>query len=106
MDQLVDLVDLLLYILAQCIKMKKKRIEDVKTWPEPKLVKDIQVFLGFANLYRSFIIIIALLTSIFQTTDVATKDGYSNIKADNNIWQQMKDVMLVVLELMIGTKIC
>ena len=35
--------------------MKDKRIEAVKQWPEPQSVRDIYVFLGFANFYRRFI---------------------------------------------------
>ena len=31
--------------------MEAERIEVVKEWPEPKSVRDIQVFLGFANFY-------------------------------------------------------
>ena len=31
--------------------MENKRIEVVTGWPEPNLVKDIQVFIGFANFY-------------------------------------------------------
>lgn len=42
-------------ILAQGIKMDKEKIVVVKTWPELQLVRDIQVFLDFANFYRKFI---------------------------------------------------
>ena len=35
--------------------MEDKRIEVVKNWLEPKLVRDIQVFLGFTNFYQRFI---------------------------------------------------
>ena len=35
--------------------MEDERIEAVKQWPEPQSVRDIQVFLGFANFYRRFI---------------------------------------------------
>ena len=35
--------------------MKVKKIEVLKNWPEPKLVRDIQVFLNFANFYWQFI---------------------------------------------------
>ncbi len=60
-------------ILAQGIRMEEKRIEAVKTWPERQLVRDIQVFLGFANFYRRFIQnfsrIVAPLISILQTAD-------------------------------------
>lgn len=35
--------------------MEDEQIEVVKNWPEPKSMRDIQVFLGFANFYRRFI---------------------------------------------------
>lgn len=31
--------------------MEEEKIEAVKAWAEPKSVRDIQVFLGFANFY-------------------------------------------------------
>ena len=40
---------------AQKIRMEEKQIEAVKNWPKPKLIRDIQVFLGFANFYQRFI---------------------------------------------------
>ena len=42
-------------ILSQGIWIKDERIKAVKNWPEPKLMKDIQVFLDFANFYLCFI---------------------------------------------------
>ena len=54
------------------ISMEAKRIKVVKNWPKPKSVRDIQVFLGFANFYRQFIQgfyrIAAPLTSMLKTT--------------------------------------
>ena len=54
------------------ISIEAKRIEVVKKWPEPKSVRDIQVFLGFANFYWQFIQgfskIAAPLTSMLKTT--------------------------------------
>ena len=35
--------------------MKDKRIEIVKNWPEPKSMRDIQVFLDCASFYQRFI---------------------------------------------------
>ena len=35
--------------------MEDEKIEAMKNWPESKLVRDIQVFLGFANFYQRFI---------------------------------------------------
>ena len=47
-----DEVRFLGYVVsAQRVKIEKKQIEVVKNWPEPKLMRDIQVFLGIANFY-------------------------------------------------------
>ncbi len=52
--------------------MEEERIEEVKALAEPNSVRDIQVFLGFANFYRQFIKgfnkIAAPLTSMLKTT--------------------------------------
>ena len=59
-------------VSSQVIRMKKERIDVVKAWPEPKLVQDIQVLIGFANFYRRFIQdfskIAAPLTSMLKTS--------------------------------------
>ncbi len=53
--------------------MEEKKIEAVKAWPEPQSVRDIQVFLGFANFYKRFIRnfskIAVLHTSMLWTTN-------------------------------------
>ena len=53
--------------------MKAEKIEVVKDWSEPKSVRNIQIFLGFANFYRQFIQsfsrIAASLPSILKTTN-------------------------------------
>ncbi len=64
--------------------MEEEKIEAVKTWPEPQLVRDIQVFLGFANFYKRFIRnfnrIVAPLTSMLRTTN----DEALSIQATGN----------------------
>ncbi len=35
--------------------MEKEQIKAVRDWPKPQWVRDIQVFLGFANFYWQFI---------------------------------------------------
>ena len=42
-------------VLSKGISMETERIEVVKDWPEPNSVRDIQVFLGFANFFWQFI---------------------------------------------------
>lgn len=48
----------------------------MKTWAKPKSIRNIQVFLGFANFYQQFIQefnrITVPLTLIFQTTSSKT----------------------------------
>ena len=52
--------------------MEEERIDTVKKWLEPQSVRDIQVFIGFANFYRRFIKgfnrIAALLTAMLKKT--------------------------------------
>ena len=59
-------------VSSKGIRMEDERIEAVKQWPEPQSVRDIQVFLGFANFYRRFIQgfsrIAAPFTSMLKTS--------------------------------------
>lgn len=51
-----DEVRFLGYIVsAKGIRMETDRIEAIRSWPEPRSIRDIQVFIGFANFYRRFI---------------------------------------------------
>ena len=51
-----DEVCILEYIVsAQRVQIEDERIKAVRNWPEPKSIRDIQVFLGFANFYWRFI---------------------------------------------------
>ncbi len=55
--------------------MEEEQIKTVCDWPEPQLVCDIQVFLGFANFYQQFIQrfsrLITPLTFMLKTTSAA-----------------------------------
>ena len=59
-------------VSSQRICMEEERIDAIKTWPEPKSVQDILVFIGFANFYRRFIQsfskIATPLTSMLKTS--------------------------------------
>ncbi len=56
----------------QGIQMEEERIKAIRDCPEPQSVRDIQVFLGFANFYQRFIQgfsrLAASLTSMLKTT--------------------------------------
>ena len=59
-------------VSSKGINIEAEKIEVVKDWPELKSVRDIQVFLSFANFYQQFIQgfsrIAAPLTSMLKTT--------------------------------------
>jgi hypothetical protein len=37
------------------LKMDPKKIQTILDWPEPRKIKELQSFLGFANFYQRFI---------------------------------------------------
>lgn len=52
-DFIKDEIEYLGFIISEHgVKMDPAKIEGITDWPTPKSVKDIQVFLGFANFYR------------------------------------------------------
>ena len=52
----IDSVEYLGFILLKdSLKMDSAMIQTIMDWPEPRKVKDIQSFLGFANFYCHFI---------------------------------------------------
>jgi hypothetical protein len=52
----VEMVEFLGYILSpNGLSMDDSKVKVIRDWPEPRKVKDVQSFLGFANFYRHFI---------------------------------------------------
>ena len=52
----VDTVKFLRYIIGKDgVTMNKKKVESILSWKAPRSVKDVQIFIGFANFYRRFI---------------------------------------------------
>ena len=68
--------------------MEAKQIEVVKKWPKPKSVRDIKVFLSFANLYWWFIQgfnrIAALFTSMLKMTNKPAPNRNDGSKSASN----------------------
>ena len=42
-------------ITTDGIQMDNEKVKAIREWPEPKNLKEVQAFLGFANSYRRFI---------------------------------------------------
>ncbi|TAQ83295.1 hypothetical protein B7494_g8382 [Chlorociboria aeruginascens] len=52
----VDTVTFLGFVISpRGVEMEAERVRTVSEWPEPKTIRDIQTFLGFAGFYRRFI---------------------------------------------------
>ncbi len=71
-------VSFLGYIISsEGVAMDDKKVQSVLNWPQPKTVKELQRFLGFANFYRHFIrnfsTIAALLTSLLRGGETTTR---------------------------------
>ena len=85
-----ELVEYLGYILSPSgLTMSDNKIKIIQDWPEPKKVKDIQSFLGFANFYRQFIfnysdIVIPLTRLIWKDIpwkfDSSCQDTFNSLK--------------------------
>ena len=64
-----DSVEYLGYVLLPSgLTMSNAKVKTIQEWPEPKKIKDVQSFLGFANFYKCFIFnyldIVILLTHL------------------------------------------
>ena len=79
-----DEVRFLGYIVsAQEVRIEEETIDVMKNWLEPKSIRDIQVFLGFANFYCCFIQgfsrIAAPLISMFKMSRISTTPKLMNL---------------------------
>ena len=85
-----ELVEYLWYILSPSgLIMSNNKIKIIQDWPEPKKLKDIQFFLGFANFHCQFIfnysdIVISLTRLIWKDIswkfDSSCRDAFNSLK--------------------------
>ncbi len=70
-------------VLAQSIKIEEKKIEIIKEWPKSQLVRDIWIFLNFANFYKMFVRNFSKITTplilIIRTTHKSIEDETQSI---------------------------
>ncbi|CCO36107.1 Retrotransposable element Tf2 155 kDa protein type 2 [Rhizoctonia solani AG-1 IB] len=78
-----------LVVTPDWISMEQEKVKAIQEWPEPKNVKQVQSFLGFANFYRCFVhdfsCLARPLTSLTQKNqpwvwEAAQKEAFQQIK--------------------------
>jgi len=71
----VDTVEFLGYIVGKSgVTMSEKKVESIVNWKAPPSVNDVQIFIGFANIYRRFIVKFSKLCKPITDT-LKTKGG-------------------------------
>jgi len=67
-------------VTPQGVEMETDRVDTIRSWPTPASVRDVRIFLGFANYYRRFVEgfsrIAAPLHQITQRPPEASKGGH------------------------------
>lgn len=62
------------------VSMEKSRVESITQWPTPTTFRELQVFIGFANFYRRFIVgfskVIRPLTDMLKGMKAGKKTGH------------------------------
>ena len=59
------------------IGMDPAKVSSLLDWPVPKSIKDVQAFLGFANLYRKFILSYSAVASLLTDLTRKTTDKFT-----------------------------
>jgi len=69
-------VDFLGFVLnTKGVSIEKSRVTTIQEWPIPESVRDVQVFLGFANFYRRFIYEYSAIAQPLTQLTKGTKKG-------------------------------
>ena len=76
---MTQMIEFLEYIVSNHgVFMDSRRVKIIQTWPESRILRELQIFLEFANFYRRFVRfyakIICALTKLFK----GSKQGRQN----------------------------
>jgi len=87
-----------LVIEAEEIKIQEEKVAEVLEWPRPKMVKEVQKFLGLANYYRRFVKYFAKLAKLLHK--LVRKDEKWNWGEEQKVaFKELKRVFTIRLVL-------
>src|SRR5450755_1713069 len=82
--------------------MDDAKIKTITNWPVPQNFRDIQVFMGFANFYRRFILrfskVVRFITDMLIGMMKGKKIGeFHWLKKADNVFEMLKDFFTIAL---------
>ena len=87
----VKAVEFLGYIVAtDGVTRSKKKMDSIRKWKAPRLVKEVQIFLGFANFHRRFIENFSKICKPITATLKGDKHKFSGGREQNIAFEKLK----------------
>ena len=75
----IKVVEFLEYIVAvDRVTMSERKVQSIKDWKHPRWVKEVQIFIGFANFYRRFMKDFAKICKPVRHTKHPRRNHYSD----------------------------
>ena len=87
----VKAVEFLGYIVAtDGVTMSTRKVDSIRKWKAPRSVKEVQIFLGFANFYRRFIENFSKICKPITETLKGDKQKFSWGRGQNIAFEKLK----------------
>jgi len=87
----VKAVEFLGYIVAtDGVTMSTRKVDSIRKWKAPRSVKEVQIFLGFANFYRRFIENFSKRCKPIMETLKGDKQKFSSGREQNIAFEKLK----------------
>jgi len=87
----VKAVEFLGYIVATDeVTIRTRKVDSIRKWKAPRSVKEVQTFLGFANIYRRFIENFSKICKPITETQKGDKQKFSRGREENIAFEKLK----------------
>src|SRR5207237_4771073 len=84
-------VEFLGYIVTtEGVTMSERNVSSIKEWKAPQSVQEVQIFIGFANLYRRFIRNFSGICAPITETLKGDPKGFKWGSTQDNAFQELK----------------